>query len=136
MESISISPNEVLKDAYYKHISLSNTVKRKTADFIRFINNLFIPLMRKRDILFDFLFQQVYLEGSYINTHKTYNANECNLNIVLNDFEQFYVIYLILTCSFTNNQHLGEMMILLQNVLRNWTSFSINWECITVFKCF
>ena len=39
--------------------------------------------MRKRDILFDFLFQQVYLEGSYINTHKTYNANECNLSIVL-----------------------------------------------------
>ena len=83
MESTRISPNEVLKDAYYKHISLSNTVKRKTADFIRFLNNIFIPLMKKRDILFDFLFQQVYLEGSYINTHKTYNANECNLNIVL-----------------------------------------------------
>ena len=66
MESTRISPNEVLKDAYYKHISLSNTVKRKTADFIRFLNNIFIPLMKKRDILFDFLFQQVYLEGSYI----------------------------------------------------------------------
>ena len=78
-----MDPNDVLNDVYYRHISLLDAEKRNTVEMVEFIKNIMIPLMKKKDILFDSIFDRCYHGGSYINCVRTGNKNECSLYIVL-----------------------------------------------------
>ena len=78
-----MDPNDVLNDVYYRHISLLDAEKRNTVEMVEFMKNIMIPLMKKKDILFNSIFDRCYHGGSYINCVRTGNKNECSLYIVL-----------------------------------------------------
>ena len=73
----------VLKDIYAKFISISEHEKKKKVMLVEFIKNYMIPLMKKTDVLFNLLFQEIFHTGSYFDGLRVNNANEFDLNVLL-----------------------------------------------------
>lgn len=74
-----ICVNEVLKDIYYKYISVLNPEKKKKIRIVEFIGKELIPLMRKKDELFASMFQGFHHRSSYINGTRMNNKYEFDL---------------------------------------------------------
>ena len=71
--------NEVLKDIYYKHISVLNPEKALKVKLVEFLAREMIPLMRKKDTLFDAMYNGYYHQSSYINGSRINNRYEYDL---------------------------------------------------------
>ena len=78
------STKAVLKDIYAQYVSIPDEEKKEKVKLVQeFIKFKMIPLMKKRDVLFDFLFQEVYHTGSYFEGLRVNNANEFDINLWL-----------------------------------------------------
>ena len=75
--------NAVLKDIYAKCISIYDVEKKQKDKVVDFVKEVMIPLMKKKDVLFDAMFQEVYHGGSYYTGLRVNNANEFDLNFIL-----------------------------------------------------
>ena len=73
----------VLKDIYAKYITISSSEKKEKVTLVEFIKSVLIPLMKKTDVLFGLLFQEIFHTGSYFDGLRVNNANEYDLNILL-----------------------------------------------------
>ena len=78
-----ICVNDVLKDIYYKYISVLNPEKKKKIRIVEFIGKEFIPLMSKKDPLFASMFQGFHHQSSYINGTRMNNKYEYDLFLSL-----------------------------------------------------
>ena len=75
--------NNILKDVYYKYSCLIDDEKRLKINALKFIKDQIIPLMKKKDILFSEMFEEVCEENSFIDRLRTNNAKECSLAMLL-----------------------------------------------------
>ena len=75
--------NIVLKDVHYTYSCLIDDEKRMKMKAIKFIKDMIIPLIKKSDILFNEMFQEVCEESSYIDRLRDNNAKECSLAMLL-----------------------------------------------------
>ena len=75
--------NIILKDVYYKYSCLIDDEKGLKINALKFIKDQIIPLMKKKDILFSEMFEEVCEENSFIDRLRTNNAKECSLAMLL-----------------------------------------------------
>ena len=75
--------NEVLKDIYYKYISVLNSEKKKKVRIVEFIGKELIPLMSKKDPLFASMFQGFHHRSNYINGTRMNNRYEYDLVLLM-----------------------------------------------------
>ena len=73
----------ILKEIYAKSISISDNEKKMKVMLVQFIKNDMISLMKKTDVLFNLLFQEIFHTGSYFDGLRVNNANEFDLNVLL-----------------------------------------------------
>ena len=79
----SSNVNAELKAMYAKFISIKDAEKREKVKVVQFIKEVIIPLMKKQDVLFNAIFQEMYHGGSYFTGLRGNNANEFDLNFLL-----------------------------------------------------
>ena len=82
-EKYILSVNEVLKDIYYKHISILDPERKTKVRVVEFIGNEMVSLLKKRDKLFELMFQGFYHQSSYINGARSNNSQEYDLILSL-----------------------------------------------------
>ena len=75
--------NVILKDVHYKYSCLIDDEKKFRIIARKFIKDVMILLMKKNDVLFHEMFQEVCEERSYIDRLRTNNAKECSLAMLL-----------------------------------------------------
>jgi len=74
----------ILKEIYSNSISISESEKKMKVMLVQqFIKNDMIPIMKRTDILFNILYQEIFHTGSYFDGLRVNNANEFDLNVLL-----------------------------------------------------
>ena len=73
-----------LKEIYSNSISISESEKKMKVMLVQqFIKNDMIPIMKRTDVLFNLLYQEIFHTGSYFDGLRVNNANEFDLNVLL-----------------------------------------------------
>jgi len=74
----------ILKEIYSNSISISESEKKMKVMLVQqFIKNDMIPIMKRTDIHFNILYQEIFHTGSYFDGLRVNNANEFDLNVLL-----------------------------------------------------